>query len=69
MYRADNLNCDYPQNFKSLKIENISVISGRNQPIIENFNFQIHEGQKILIVGETDLENQHSLTLYWLKTR
>ncbi len=54
MYRADNLNCDYPQNFKSLKIENISVIyKDRNQPIIENFNFQIHEGQKILIVGET----------------
>ena len=64
MYRADNLNCDYPQNFKSLKIENISVIyKDRNQPIIENFNFQIHEGQKILIVGETGSE-QHSLTLY-----
>ena len=49
-----NHNINYPKGFKNLKIENLSITyENRHQPTIENFNFKIKKGQKILIVGET----------------
>ena len=53
-YQIDDQKIDYPNDFKNLKIENLSITyENRNQSIIKNFNYQIKKGQKILIVGET----------------
>ena len=44
----------YSSNFESLTLKNLSLnYEDRGQSIIENFNYQIKRGQKILIVGET----------------
>lgn len=53
-YQITDHKIDYPQNFEDLKIENLSITyENRHQPTIENFNYKIKKGQKILIVGET----------------
>lgn len=53
-YQINDQKINYPNDFQNLKIENLSITyENRNQPIIENFNYQIKKGQKILIVGET----------------
>jgi ABC-type multidrug transport system fused ATPase/permease subunit len=53
-YQITDHKIDYPQVFEDLKIENLSITyENRNQPTIENFNYKIKKGQKILIVGET----------------
>ena len=53
-FQVMNHNINYPKGFKNLKIENLSITyENRHQPTIENFNFKIKKGQKILIVGET----------------
>ena len=44
----------FSSNFESLTLKDLSVTyEDRNQSIIENFNYKIIKGQKILIVGET----------------
>ena len=53
-FQVMNHNINYPKGFKNLKIENLSITyENRHQPTIENFNYKIKKGQKILIVGET----------------
>lgn len=53
-YQITDHKIDYPQDFEDLKIENLSITyENRHQPTIENFNYKIKKGQKILIVGET----------------
>tara|TARA_B100000575_G_scaffold280780_1_gene270686 strand:+ start:515 stop:2236 length:1722 start_codon:yes stop_codon:yes gene_type:complete len=53
-YSTINNNNFYSSNFESLTLKNLSLdYKDRGQSIIENFNYQIKRGQKILIVGET----------------
>ena len=53
-YQITDHKVDYPKNFESIKIENLSITyKNRHQPIFENFNYKIKKGEKILIVGET----------------